>query len=181
MMHTIAKKTIIAALLVALVLPLCGLSLGFQHTALAADKIYKVNASSGLRMRAGATVDSRVVHTISKGTQVKQIGKKGNWLFVETKNGKRGYCFKDYLTPYKKVDNGSGSDDVKLSGKLYFINSVSKVKVYKSNSTKSRVRGKLNGGTVLKLISYKGNWGYIETYNTGKKGFIQLKYLKKYS
>lgn len=178
-MCSIAKKTVIAALLLALVLPLCGLSLSTQDSALAADKIYKVNASSGLHMRAGATVDSRIVHTVSKGTQVKQIGKKGNWIFVETKSGKRGYCFKTYLTPYKKTT--SGSDEVKTSGKLYFINSVSKVKVYKSNSTKSRVRGKLNGGTVVKLHSYKGNWGYIETYNTGKKGFIQLKYLKKYS
>lgn len=145
----------------------------------ASGEIYRVNSDDGLNMRAKAKSDSKVLHTLKQGTKVKEISSHGNWLKVETKNGKVGYCYKKYLTADGKPIADPDEDPV-WSGELCYINSVKKVKVHSSNSTHSRVKGRLNGGTVVWLLSYKGNWGYIETYNTGKKGYMLLSHLTKY-
>lgn len=89
------------------------------------------------------------------------------------KNGRAGYCSKDYLTP-------KGTPTPAPSTKLYFINSVDSVTVYASPSDGARALGKLKGGTVVKVLAHKSPWGYIEVYNTGKRGYLRLGYLKKY-
>lgn len=141
--------------------------------------MFRVNASSGLHIRVSPNVNSWVLTTLDKGTKVRGLDSRGKWARVQGKNGQIGYCYKKYLTPADKP-LADPDENPKSSGELCYINATGRVKVYASASTSSRVKGRPRGGTVMRLIAYKGNWGYVETYNEGNRGFIQLSKLKKY-
>lgn len=59
---------------------------------------YKVKAPSGLRLRAGASTSKAILATLKDGAVVTCYGyHTGNWLYVQTRDGKVGYCYSDYL------------------------------------------------------------------------------------
>lgn len=173
----IALKGLAALFLMALLLLLVSPPAG--SVARASGEFYQINADDGLHMRAKASDDSRAVKLLKKGTTVKHIASKGNWMYVETKKGTKGFCYKEYLTA-KGRPLADPDDEAEYSGELCFVNTVGKTKVYSSDSTTSKVKGRVKGGTVAWLLYYKGNWGYIQTYNTGKTGYVLLGNLTKY-
>ena len=175
----VTKKTLCALLIALLIIPAFFDYALNLNIAQAAAKIYVVTAPSGLNLRSKASTSSSVISTMKKGTEVRVYAIKGGWAKVMTKNGKRGYCGSNYLA----AKGSSGSSDTPVStptGKLYFINSVKNINVYRSASTKARRLGQLRGGTVVRLLKSNSTWGYIEVYNTGKRGYIKLDTLKKY-
>lgn len=59
---------------------------------------YKVTASSGLNVRAGAATSRARIETLPKGALVKCYGyHTGDWLYVKTPSGRVGYCHGGYL------------------------------------------------------------------------------------
>lgn len=63
---------------------------------------YRVNASSGLNVRAGAGVEKKKITALINKTKIKCYGyySKSNgqiWLLIEMKNGKTGFACADYL------------------------------------------------------------------------------------
>lgn len=155
------------------------LTLSSLLPALADGEMFRVNTSGGLRVRTAPNTNAWVITSLKKGTKVKGLESKGSWAKIQGKDGQIGYCSKKYLTAANKPISDP-DDNAKSSGELCYIDSVKRVNVYSSATTSSRVKGRPRGGTVMRLISYKGNWGYVETYNEGNRGFIQLSKLKKY-
>jgi hypothetical protein len=71
-----------------------------------ASETYKT--TTALRLRSDASVTSESITTLPKGTVVKMLnsgnyqiidGLAAKWLYVETEDGKRGWCFSGYLGP----------------------------------------------------------------------------------
>lgn len=169
------KKTVLVLLIALMAMPVF-VELDTSRNTAQAATIYVVTASSGLRLRSGASSSSSVITTMKKGTEVKKSGSKNGWWLVRTKSGRVGYCDKNYLKT-----KGSTSTPSVTTGKLYYVNSVKRINVRSSASASSKLKGKLRGGTVVKLLSTKGSWGYIQVYNNGNKGYVKLSLLKKYS
>ena len=62
---------------------------------------YRVSASDGLRLRAGASTSKEILETMSYGSKVTCYGySTGSWLYVVSASGKTGFCHTSYL---KKV------------------------------------------------------------------------------
>ena len=59
---------------------------------------YTVNATS-LNLRSGASTDKQIIETMKSGTVVTCYGYyTGDWLFVISASGKKGFCHKNYLS-----------------------------------------------------------------------------------
>lgn len=59
---------------------------------------YRVNANSGLNLRAGASMDKPVLETLVDGSVVVCYGYYTNaWLYVKAPSGDVGFCHSDYL------------------------------------------------------------------------------------
>lgn len=173
----VPSKIIAIVLLMLLALPIMAPHLPFQQSALAeTGSVYRVTASSGLRIRSGAGTSYNVLGTLKSGAKVKHVNSKSGWWLIETQAGKQGYVDPKYLAKSDSTDSGTTPS----SGKLYYINASGRVNVRASASTSSRVKGRLRGGTVVRLLGTSGDWGYVEVYNNGNRGYIQKNYLLKY-
>lgn len=180
-------KIICTLLITMMVMPALTTTVAPLNVAQAASSstIYVVTASSGLKLRSGPSTSSSVVTTMKKGTEVKKYGSSGKWWKVQTKSGKKGYCYPDYLAVKGSSSNSSNSSNPsgpKVSdGKMYYVSSVSNIKAYASPSTSARKLFELKGGTVLTVLKSKNGWAYMEAYNSGKRGYIKTNTLKRYS
>lgn len=100
-------------------------------------------------------------------------------MYVSTKDGDYGYCHKKYLTLSGRPLSDPDEDPV-LCGDLAFVCKEGGIKAYRSASKSSKVKGKIKTGSLVTLIAYKGNWGYIETMS-GNKGYVELSYIDKFA
>lgn len=143
----------------------------------ASSKVYVV-VPNKLNIRSSPSVDSFILARLKKGTKVKKLRSKNGWWYVQLKNGNEGYVDPKFL-----AENGTDTNDngyKPASGKLYYINSASKVKVRSGPSSSAKVKGKIRGGTVVRLLGTSGSSGYIEVYNNGNRGYVPLSRLIKY-
>lgn len=61
--------------------------------------VYKVNAKSGLYLRAGASTGKRAIELMKDGTHIRCYGYyTKEWLYVVSDSGKKGFCHSGYLT-----------------------------------------------------------------------------------
>lgn len=60
---------------------------------------YKVESSDGtLNLRAGASTSKTLIEVMTNGTMVRCYGYyTGDWLFVVSASGKKGFCHRSYL------------------------------------------------------------------------------------
>lgn len=152
--------------------------LGGFSTALAASNIYVIMPVDGkVNIRSGASVNASVLTRLKRGTLVKKVSSKSGWWLIEAKNGNQGYVDPEYLVPYSTSSSASYKP---LTGKLYYINSRSRVSVKSSPSSSAKTKGKIRGGTVVRLHGTSGSFGYIEVYNNGNRGFVPLSLLIRY-
>ena len=134
-------------------------------TSMATSGSKYVVTASYLNFRAGPGTNYRVITGLSRGTQVTYLDYKNGWWRVRTSGGSVGYVDRKYLTP-ASVDK---------TGK-YFV-TASAMRVRKSPTTSSAVRGTIAKGTMITISQLNGDWGYI--YYNGYGGWVPLKYLKK--
>ncbi len=107
---------------------------------------------------------------VKKGMQVNLIATNGKWAMVE-KGGIIAYMNKDHLTvtePEILPEATQKPESKSFSAEV----TVSRMRVYKKNSTKSACLGAVKQGTVVTVHAYKGGWAYIEL--NGRKGYAQV-------
>ena len=128
-------------------------------------KILKVNTGSYLR---DPSDYYNIIGNVKKGTKVLWTGKtKKAFYLVTTTDGKTGYIYKDYLDEYGAVSKSQ----------IYVTKS--SARVYKKNSTDSKVVSKLGSGKYVLVYATKGGWAYVKT-TSGKGGYMKTSSLKKY-
>jgi N-acetylmuramoyl-L-alanine amidase CwlA len=60
--------------------------------------LYKVNARSGLYLRSGASTSKKAIELMNDGSHIRCYGYyTGEWLYVVSDSGKKGFCHSDYL------------------------------------------------------------------------------------
>ena len=132
-------------------------------------KIYYVN-TKGVRFRSEpyGYNDANIIKTMKKNTLCILVTTKGNWYKVLTEDGETGWIFNRYLSYY-----GAASKNA------IGISTESRLPVYKTYSTKSRMLGRLAKGDVVIVRRYNSTWAEITTLKGGAIGYTSIKSLKR--
>ena len=116
-----------------------------------------------LNFRNGASMSSRILRTLRKGTYVTFIKNVRGWWYVRLSNGSKGYVDKQFLTP-RHVPRPA------------YYTTLSKVSMRnkpRSSGTRIRIIPK---DTRVKVTAVNGDWG--KAVYGGDTGWIALKYVK---
>lgn len=109
---------------------------------------------SGVKVYKKASTSAKVLKKLSVNTELTIMAVKSGWAKV-TISGKTGYVRKNQLSA-TKVD-----PVIKKKCKVYVVNDDSKV--YKKNSTSSKVLGELDIGTKLTALAYDSTWVKVKS------------------
>lgn len=139
---------------------------------------YKTTTETNLRKK--ASIDSKIIKTLDKGTKVEKIETDGKWMKVKYKD-KTGYIRKMYLKKVKSSssDSSDSSDSSSSSkpkeGKKIVLKDT--VNVRKKPSTDSkRINLAYAGDKVLVISNRDDGWTKIQYHS--KKGYVKTEYLK---
>lgn len=135
------------------------------------DGSYTVYTTASVNMRAGASTSTSVIATLSKGTQLKALGKNGNFYLVKNDDGHQGYVSSSYLTKTKVNGSSSTSSSSSSTKKV----TASYVNMRAGGGLSYDVLKVLPRGTKVKVL-YVGNYWTRVEYN-GTKGWIKNIYL----
>ena len=139
---------------------------------------YKTTTETNLRKK--ASIDSKIIKTLDKGTKVEKVETDGKWMKVKYKD-KTGYIRKMYLKKVKSSssDSSDSSDSSSSSkpkeGKKIVLKDT--VNVRKKPSTDSkRINLAYAGDKVLVIKNRDDGWTKIQYHS--KKGYVKTEYLK---
>ncbi len=125
---------------------------------------------SSLPVYKSASTKSKKLGTLRAGAGVTVYAQNDTWACIG-KSGKFGFCMLSGL------ENGEGKEDEddQLEGAVQVTVTASKMKVYKSADTNSKLLGTLRKGVTVNLISTEGVWAYIEL--NGRYGYCSVRAL----
>lgn len=123
--------------------------------------------SSGLNIRSSPSQSATVKTSVSKNSYITLVSKSGNYWYVEYKNGKYGYCHKDYV----KIVSENVKSVKTSSGRL---------RVRSSASINSSIIGYLSSESLVTVISQSGNFSRV-LYNGNSLGYVHSDYLNSLS
>lgn len=109
-----------------------------------------------VNMRKGAGTNYGKVATLTKGTKVQIWDESGNWYYVTTLSGKKGWMSKTYIAT---------GFTMKTTANLNF-----------RESANGALIKTLNKGTEVDVISITGSWSKVKVGST--TGYVYNKYLK---
>ena len=120
-------------------------------------------ASGNLNVRSSASVNSRIVSTLRKGSYITLISKSGSWWKVEYGKNLYGYCHADYIT----IVEGIPATVVTRSGSL---------NARSGAGTNYAVQAQLAKGETVLRLTEKNGWARV-LYHGTKTGYVSSKYL----
>lgn len=133
-----------------------------------------VNVTSSLRVREGASTNTKVLGYLKPGQTVKIKGKSGFWYKIEFDNIS-GYVHSDYIK--ENSSNGeSDSSNETITGKGKVVNVTTSLRVRSGASTSHSVIGYLNPGQTFEIKGRTGSWFKIK-YD-GSTGYIHKDYVE---
>lgn len=132
---------------------------------------YSVYTTAAVNLRSGASTNTAVIKTLSKGTKLTAMGTNGSFYLVKTSDGTQGYVSGNYLSR-NKVSGGSSSSS---SANTKMV-TASYVNLREGGGLSYDVLKVLPYGTRVTVI-YKGNYWTRVNYN-GTVGWIKNSYLK---
>ena len=140
-----------------------------------------VNVQSALNVRNGASTSSRIIGSLSNGSNVTILGESGNWYKIKYGNS-TGYVSKDYVKTSEESSNSntgnnasssSGESSSNKSGKV--VNVHSSLNVRSGASANSSVIGSLANGSNVTIVGESGSWYKIKYGNT--TGYVSKDYI----
>ena len=130
----------------------------------------KYTLSVNLNLRSSAQItSSNIITVLSKGSKVTVISKKGNWYYVETPSGTKGYVASGYFTTTPSSSSSSSSGTNKTT--TVAVNLRSSAKVADGNIILT-----VPAGRTVRVLGTSGNW-YKVSYN-GRTGYMKSGYFK---
>lgn len=143
-----------------------------------------INVSSSLRIREGASTNTKTVGYLYANQTFEINGKEGNWYHIKSGNVV-GYVHEDYV---KVISNSSGSTnsdstnskpstDNSVKGKIgQVVNVSSSLRIRKGAGTNTAVVGTLYNGQTFDINGKEGDWYYIKS--GGTTGYVHKDYVK---
>lgn len=134
---------------------------------------YSVYTTASVNLRAGASTDTAVITTLSRGTKLTAMGENGRFYLVQTKGGTQGYVSSAYLSRKQVSSGGSGSSSSDADTKTV---TASYVNMREGGGLSYDVVRVLPRGTKVTVLK-KGNYWTRVQYR-GSTGWIKNTYLK---
>lgn len=131
---------------------------------------YSVYTTAAVNLRSGASTNTAVITTLSKGTKLTAMGTNGSFYLVQTSGGTQGYVSGSYLSR-NKVSGSSSSSSANTK-----TTTASYVNMRAGGGMSYDVLRVLPYGTKVTVL-YKGNYWTRVNYN-GTVGWIKNVYLK---
>lgn len=123
-----------------------------------------------------ASTSGRKLGTLKKGREVNVVQTRGEWAYIEL-SGHYGFCLVADLT----IETGTGTpaptSTPSLEGAIPATVTQDSVPVYQTASTGGRKLGTLKKGWEVNVVSWSGEWAYIEL--SGHYGFCKLSALTR--
>ena len=135
---------------------------------------YTVYTTAKVNMRAGASTDTKVITSLSKGTKLTALGKNGRFYLVKTSDGSQGYVSSSYIS--KKSGGNSSSNGSSSSSKKTKTVTASAVNVRAGGGMSYEVLRVLPYGTKITVLKVGNYWTQIQYGST--TGWIKNIYLK---
>lgn len=142
------KKTLailLVVMLLAAIMPASSLAASYSKTT-----VYRVKASSGLKVRAGAGTKYKAKATLSNGTAFTVTKTSGSWYKIKVlKTGVTGWVAKKYTTKnaYARITTVNQGLNVRTG----------------PAEKKYAIKGSIPKGTKNVLVKYiSGNWAYVK-------------------
>lgn len=171
---------------------------GAEGMLVATGTLYaEVNLPSGgrLNLRSQPSTASAVLGNLMNGQTLVLLAFDDDWACVRTSAGITGFVSRQYLLlpgetprqpvaedqPAQKEEESSSPQKFKEVDTDITICDIqartrSAVKMYKSNSTSSKVIAQLDASDWVRVYAYNSKWAYVK--HGSQKGYVQLKYLK---
>ena len=134
-----------------------------------------VNVHSSLNVRNGASTSSRIIGSLSNGSNVTIVGESGYWYKIKYGNT-TGYVSKDYVQALGESNNGNSSQETTSSKSGKVVNVHSGLNVRNGASTSSGIIGSLSNGSNVTILGESGNWYKIKYGNS--TGYVSKDYVK---
>lgn len=139
-----------------------------------------VVTSDDLNVRGGRNANTNKLTTIPKGTKVKvsyvmyqdnSASPKGDLWGGVAYNGVTGYINLRYVKPAQTGATGATNMRVRIN--------TDSLNVRKQPNTSSQVISTVKKDYVFTIVEVNGDWGLLKSYESGRNGWINLKYTKK--
>ena len=133
-------------------------SVGFASVGSAASS-YETEVIYGVNFRTQPSTSSKVIRMLKRGEDIHVISKNGNWLKIETKDGKTGYI----SASSKYTDYNNSGTETKI---LYGVN------LRSGPGTSYKVIRMLKKGESVSVIEKKNSYWLKVKTKDGKTGYI---------
>ena len=152
--------------------------LDIANMPISAGKTGTVNADV-LNVRSGGGTNYGVQFTLAQGTEVTVLNDSGDWVQIQTSEGKTGYCSKEFLD-IKDTAAGTPAEtpsqnDNTGSNKTGTVNA-DVLNVRSGGGTNYGVQFTLAQGTEVTVLNDSGDWVQIQT-SAGKTGYCSKEFL----
>jgi len=128
--------------------------------------------TADVRLRAGPGMNYPVITTIPKGIKVNVVGREGNWLKVESKQGnKPGYISEKYARPLETQQVAQSKTATPSLAGAY--RTLRDVELRDGPGTKFKVVTLLPGGIKINVVRAEGDWLRVESKKGGKPGYVE--------
>lgn len=128
--------------------------------------------TADVNLRSGPGTNYEVVTTIPKGIRVNVVGREGNWLKVESKQGnKPGYIDERYARPLETQQIAQSKSSAPSVAGTY--RTLRDVELREGPGTKYKVVTPLPAGVKINVVRAEGEWLRVESKRGGKPGYVE--------
>lgn len=130
-----------------------------------------VKTTEEVNLRKGASTQKESICMLEGGVKLEVISMNvwGEWTYVKTKSGKKGYVRNDFLTTCENDYTVVGQDGYPEKNKKYELSETTNLMTKMTSSGK--VISSLSKGTKVKVITCYVN-GYSKVISNGRTGYV---------
>ena len=136
--------------------------------------------TADVELRTGPGTKYNVVTTIPKGIKVNVVGREGNWLKVESKQGnKPGYISEKYARPLETQPVAQLKTATPSVAGAY--RTLRDVELREGPGTKFKVVTLLPAGIKINVVRAEGDWLRVESKKGGKPGYLEKRNVERWT
>ena len=135
--------------------------------------------TADVEIRSGPGTKYEIVTTIPKGIKVNVVGREGNWLKVESKQGnKPGYISEKYARPLETQPVAQLKTATPSVAGAY--RTLRDVELREGPGTKFKVVTLLPAGIKINVVRAEGDWLRVESTKGGKPGYVEVRTVERW-
>ncbi|MBI2227544.1 MAG: SH3 domain-containing protein [Deltaproteobacteria bacterium] len=135
--------------------------------------------TADVEIRSGPGTKYEIVTTIPKGIKVNVVGREGNWLKVESKQGnKPGYISEKYARPLETQPVAQLKTATPSVAGAY--RTLRDVELREGPGTKFKMVTLLPAGIKINVVRAEGDWLRVESKKGGKPGYVEVRTVERW-